>query len=138
MHNVTKAGIILGTQIRNKTIFKKRIPYLFFYYQFSLRLSPYANNVQLLIRFWLLAFNNKHNFLLFFLNRATGGFIFIFLILIFLKLCTESNCSLRRKIAEYTDPSNLLYNSLSSYFAEFFWKTGLWILAFKCDIYDRA
>ena len=51
MHNVTKAGIILETQIRNKTIFKKRIPYLFFYYQFSLRLSPYANNVQLLIRF---------------------------------------------------------------------------------------
>ena len=51
MHNMTKAGIILETQTRNKTIFKKRIPYLFFYYQFSLRLSPYANNVQLLIRF---------------------------------------------------------------------------------------
>ena len=29
------------------------------------------------IRFWLLAFKNKHNFLLFFLNWATGGFIFI-------------------------------------------------------------
>ena len=76
MHNVTKAGIILETQIRNKTIFKKCLPYLFFYYQFSLRHSPYANNVQLLIRFRLLAFDNKHNFLLFFLNRATGGFIF--------------------------------------------------------------
>ena len=45
---------------------------------------------------------------------------------------------LGRKIAEHTNPSNILYNSLSSYFVEFFWKTGLWILVFKCDIYGRV
>ena len=42
------------------------------------------------------------------------------------------------RIAEYTNPSNTLYNSLSSYFAEFFRKTGLLILAFKCEIYGRV
>ena len=42
---------------------------------------------------------------------------------------------LGRKIAEYTNPSNKLYNSLSSYFVEFFWKTWLLILAIKYDIY---
>ena len=31
MHNVTKAGIILETQIRNKTDYKKVLPYLFFF-----------------------------------------------------------------------------------------------------------
>ena len=45
---------------------------------------------------------------------------------------------LRRKIAEYTNRSNTLYNSQSSYFVEFSWKTGLLILAFKCDIYGRV
>ena len=45
---------------------------------------------------------------------------------------------LGRKMAEHTNPSNTLYNSLSSYFVEFFWKTGLLILLFKCDIYGRV
>ena len=44
----------------------------------------------------------------------------------------------QRKIAEYTNPSNTLYNSLSSYCVEFCWKTGLLILAFKCGIYGRV
>ena len=44
---------------------------------------------------------------------------------------------LGRKIAEYTNSSNT-YNSLSSYFAEFFSKTALLILAFKCDICGRV
>ena len=42
---------------------------------------------------------------------------------------------LGRKIAEYRNPSNILYKSLPSYFVEFFWKAGLLILAFKRDIY---
>ena len=45
---------------------------------------------------------------------------------------------LGREIAEYTNTSNILYNSLSSYFIEFFWKTGLLILAFKYDIYGHV
>ena len=92
------------------------------------------------IRFWLLAFKNKHNFLLFFLNWAIVGFILVFLILTFLKFCSEGDLtlSLGRKIAEYTNPSNTLYSSLSSYFVAFLWKTGLLILAFKWDIYGRV
>ena len=84
-----------------------------------------------------MAFNNKHNFWLFFLNRATGGFI---LIIIFSKFYSESYLTLSfgEKNSWNTNPSNTLCNSLSSYFVTFFWKTGLLILAFKCDIYGRV
>ena len=44
---------------------------------------------------------------------------------------------LGRKIAEYRNPSNILYKSLPSYFVEFFWKAALLILAFKRDIYKH-
>ena len=89
MRNLAKAGIILETQIRNKTSFKKIFkkvlpsifsPFTYFLYVFLL-ICKQCKTV--LIRFWLLAFKNKRNFLLFFLNRATVVFILIFLILNF-------------------------------------------------------
>ena len=84
-----------------------------------------------------MAFNDKHHFLLFLLNIATGGFILILLILIFFYLFWKWFCVLGRKIVEYTNPNNTLYNSPSSYYVEFFWKTGLLILVFRCDIKGR-
>ena len=129
--------LFLKLEETKQNLFKKLLPI----FQFSLRLSPYANNIQLdNIRSWLLAFKSKHNFLLFFLNWATGGFILIFLILTFSKFCPESDLTLsfRKKNSWIYKPSNTLYNSLPSYFVEFFWKTGLLILAFKCDIYGRV
>ena len=38
----------------------------------------------------------------------------------------------------YTNPSNTLYNFLSSFTLLFFWKTGTLTLALKCDIYGRT
>ena len=76
-------------------------------------------------------------FLFFFLNRATGGFIFWYwkIFNIVLKVIWPW------KIAEtlvHKFKEQLKQLSVHFYFATFFWKTGLLILAFKCDIYGRV
>ena len=99
-HNLTITSVILETQItsyliKKQIIFKKTLTYFSlnsFLYVLLLMQTTY--NCVDNIKFWHLTFKNKHNFLHFFLNRATGGFILIFLISIFLKICSESNLTL--------------------------------------------